>query len=90
MPKGGLSGMKGQLSCTVLRGLRGSNAPPATRLAGYELKEYLLEKWKRTCAYCVTPVTGHHLSGEQSPASYGNGSMLNVSLTPERQVRTIV
>src|SRR5260221_3460112 len=26
--------MKGQLSCTVLRGLRGSNAPPATRLHG--------------------------------------------------------
>jgi len=59
-------------------------------LFGYEVRECLLEKWERTCAYCVTPVTGHHLSGEQSPASYGNGSMLNVSLTPERQVRTIV
>ncbi len=59
-------------------------------LAGYLLREYLLAKFQRTCAYCVTPVTGHHLSGEQSPASYGNGSMLNVSLTPERQVRTIV
>jgi 5-methylcytosine-specific restriction endonuclease McrA len=23
-------------------------------LAGYEVKEYLLEKWKRTCAYCDT------------------------------------
>src|SRR6266487_6149869 len=59
-------------------------------LFGYEAREYLLDKWGRKCAYCVTPVTGHHLSGEQSPASYGNGSMLNVSLTPERQVRTIV
>ncbi len=59
-------------------------------LAGYEVKEYLLERWQRTCAYCVTPVKGHHFSGEQSLASYGNGSMLNVSLTTERQVRTIV
>src|SRR5712692_4379655 len=53
-------------------------------VTGYEVRGYLLEKWGRQCAYCVTPVTGHHLSGEQSPASYGNGSMLNVSLTPER------
>ncbi len=44
--------MKGKLSCTVLRGLGGSNTSPATRLAGYELREYLLEKWGRRCAYC--------------------------------------
>jgi hypothetical protein len=59
-------------------------------LFGYELREYLLEKWNRMCAYCVTPVKGHHLSGEQSPTFYGNESMLNVSLAPERRVRTIV
>jgi hypothetical protein len=82
--------MRGQLSRTVLRGLVGSNAHSATRLAGYELREYLLEKWNRQCAYCVTPVTGHHVSGQQCPTSSGNGSMLTVSLTIERQVRTKV
>jgi putative transposase len=40
-----------------------------------------------TCPRCVTPVKGHHLSGEQSPTSSGNGSMPNVSLTPEREVK---
>jgi hypothetical protein len=25
-------------------------------LAGYEVREYLLEKWNRACTYCVTPV----------------------------------
>ena len=44
--------MKGQLSRAVLRGLGGSNTSPATRLAGYELREYLLEKWQYQCAYC--------------------------------------
>ncbi len=44
--------MKGQLSSTVLRGLGGSNTSPATQLTGYEIREYLLEKWARTCAYC--------------------------------------
>jgi putative transposase len=40
-----------------------------------------------TCPHCVTPVKGHHLSGEQSPTSSGNGSMSNVSLAPERAVK---
>jgi hypothetical protein len=59
-------------------------------LAGWEVRAYLLLKYEYRCAYCVTPVTGHHLSGEQSLTSSGNGGMLNVSLAPERQVRTIV
>jgi len=59
-------------------------------LAGYEIREYVLEKWGRQCTYCVTPVTGHHLSGEQSLTFYGNESMLNVSLAPERLARTRV
>ena len=59
-------------------------------LAGYEIREYVLEKWGRQCTYCVTPVTGQHLSGEQSLTFYGNESMLNVSLAPERQARTRV
>src|SRR5439155_4648164 len=50
------------------------------QLSGYEVKEYVLLKWDHHCAYCVTPVTGHHLSGEQSLTFYGNESMLNVSL----------
>ena len=40
-----------------------------------------------TCPHCVTPVKGHHLSGEQSPTSSGNGSMPNVSLAPERAAK---
>ncbi len=59
-------------------------------LAGWETRAYVLVKYEYRCAYCVTPVTGHHLSGEQSLTSYGNGGMLNVSLAPERQARTIV
>ena len=59
-------------------------------LAGWEARAYLLAKYTYQCAYCITPVTGHHLSGEQSLTSYGNGGMLNVSLAPERQARTIV
>ena len=44
--------------------------------------------WDRhTCPQCVTPVKGHHLSGEQSPTSSGNGSMPNVSLATERKVK---
>jgi 5-methylcytosine-specific restriction endonuclease McrA len=50
------------------------------QLAGYEVREYVLLKWNHQCAYCVTPVTGHHLSGEQPLTFYGNESMLNVSL----------
>ncbi len=76
-----LERLEGRLSRAVLRGLRGSNAHSATRL---------LVKYEYRCAYCITPVTGHHLSGEQSLTSYGNGGMLNVSLAPERQARTIV
>ena len=59
-------------------------------LAGYEVREYLLEKWGRRCAYCLTPVKGHHFSGEQSPASSGKGGMLNVSPVAERWAGTRV
>ena len=51
-----------------------------------------VKKWIKEdhCYNCVTPVKGHHLSGEQSPASHGNGSMLNISLATERLTRTRV
>ena len=41
-------------------------------LFGTELRHYVLAKWEHRCAYCRTPVKGHHLSGEQSPTSFGN------------------
>ncbi len=44
-------------------------------------------KLSQFCHGCVTPVKGHHLSGEQSPTSSGKGSMPNVSLAPEREVK---
>src|SRR5260370_32774321 len=52
VPGGGLSGMNRKCSRTVLRGLVGSNAHPATRLFGYEVREYVLLKWQHRCAYC--------------------------------------
>jgi hypothetical protein len=47
-------------------------------------------KLSQFCPGCVTPVKGHHFSGEQSPTSSGNGSMPNVSLATERWARTRV
>jgi len=55
-----------------------------------EIVQKSLSVRTHSCPCCVTPVKGHHLSGEQSPTSSGNGSMPNVSLTPERRVRTRV
>ena len=59
----------------------------------YKAEQYgasvqLVDRWyasSKTCSRCVTPVKGHHLSGEQSPTSSGNGSMPNVSLATERE-----
>ncbi len=52
-------------------------------------KKELSERW-HSCDCGGTPGTGHHFSGEQSPTSYGNGGMLNVSLVIERAARTRV
>jgi len=59
-------------------------------LAGIRFRSERPKDTSHTCPRCVTPVKGHHLSGEPSPTSSGNGSMPNVSLTPERRVRTRV
>ncbi len=59
-------------------------------LAGLHLAWQHPRGTTHTCPHCVTPVTGHHFSGEQSPTSPGNGSMSNVSLAPERRARTRV
>jgi 5-methylcytosine-specific restriction endonuclease McrA len=53
-------------------------------LAGYELREYLLEKWNRTCAYCGA--TGVLLQVEhiQSRAKGGSNRASNLCLACER------
>ncbi len=56
-------------------------------LAGIRLEWQQPRQTSHTCPRCVTPVKGHHLSGEQSPTFSGKGSMPNVSLTPEREVK---
>ena len=61
-----------------------------SHLAGIRFRSEKPRGISHTCPHCVTPVKGHHLSGEQSPTSSGNGSMPNVSLPPERRVRTRV
>src|SRR5713101_5747918 len=56
-------------------------------LAGMRFRSERPKDTSHTCPSCVTPVKGHRLSGEQSPTSSGNGSMPNVSLAPEREVK---
>jgi 5-methylcytosine-specific restriction endonuclease McrA len=53
-------------------------------LAGYELREYLLEKWNRTCAYCgahEVPLQVEHI---QSRAKGGSNRVSNLCLACER------
>ena len=56
-------------------------------LAGYELREYLLEKWQRTCAYCnatEVPLEVEHIT----PRSRGGSnrvSNLTITCTPCNQ-----
>ena len=76
--------MKGQLSSTVLRGLGGSNTSPATRLAGYELREYLLEKWNRQCAYCCKRDIPLQIEHIQARANAGTNQISNLTLACEQ------
>lgn len=49
-------------------------------LAGYEVREYLLEKWHRTCAYCGkkdVPLQVEHI---QSKAAGGSNRVYNLTL----------
>lgn len=81
--------MKGQLSRTVLRGLGGSNAPPATRLAGFEVKEYLLQKWGHRCAYCDktgVPLEIEHIRARSRGGSHRE-SNLTLSCVPCNQAK---
>jgi hypothetical protein len=75
--------MRGQLSRTVLRGLVGSNAHPATRLAGYEAREYLLEKWGRKCSYCHATTLPLQIEHIQCRAKGGTNRISNLCLACE-------
>src|SRR5450755_1701270 len=76
--------MKGQLSRAVLRGLGGSNTSPATRLAGYELREYLLEKWGRRCVYCAKEHIPLQIEHILARAKGGTNRVSNLTLACEK------
>ena len=49
-------------------------------LAGYELREYLLEKWGRTCAYCGTSGVPLNLDHIRPRSSGGSDRVSNLTL----------
>jgi len=49
-------------------------------LAGYELREYLLEKWDRTCAYCGAQHVPLNLDHIQAQARNGSNRASNFTL----------
>ncbi len=52
-------------------------------LAGYELREYLLEKWSRTCAYCGAKEVPLQVEHIQSRAKGGSNRVSNLCLACE-------
>ncbi len=52
-------------------------------LAGYELREYLLEKWKRQCAYCDAKNVPLQVEHMLSRAKGGSNRVSNLSLACE-------
>ena len=52
-------------------------------LAGYELREYLLEKWHRTCAYCGAQDVPMQVEHIQSSAKGGSNRVSNLCLACE-------
>jgi len=52
-------------------------------LAGYELREYLLEKWRRTCAYCGAQEVPLQVEHIQSRAKGGSSRVSNLCLACE-------
>lgn len=65
--------------------ISGAEYQQGPQLGFWNVREYVLFRDRHLCQWCITPVKGHHLSGEESPTSSGNGSMPNVSLAPERE-----
>jgi len=49
-------------------------------LAGYEVREYLLEKWKRTCAYCDARDVPLQIEHIQPKAKGGSNRISNLTL----------
>ena len=52
-------------------------------LAGYELREYLLEKWNRTCAYCGTKDVPLQIEHIQCRKKHGSNRVSNLTLACE-------
>ncbi len=52
-------------------------------LAGYELREYLLEKWKRTCAYCGKQNVPLHVEHIHPRTNGGTDRVSNLCLACE-------
>jgi 5-methylcytosine-specific restriction endonuclease McrA len=52
-------------------------------LAGYELREYVLEKWSRTCAYCGAQEVPLQVEHIQSRAKGGSNRVSNLCLACE-------
>jgi 5-methylcytosine-specific restriction endonuclease McrA len=52
-------------------------------LAGYELREYLLEKWNRTCAYCGAQDVPMQVEHIQSRSKGGSNRVSNLCLACE-------
>jgi len=52
-------------------------------LAGYELREYLLEKWNRTCTYCGAQDVPMQVEHIQSRAKGGSNRVSNLCLACE-------
>ena len=52
-------------------------------LAGYEMREYLLEKWNRTCAYCGAKNVPLQIEHIQARANGGSDRVANLTLACE-------
>jgi 5-methylcytosine-specific restriction endonuclease McrA len=52
-------------------------------LAGYEVREYVLEKWQRQCAYCGAKEVPLQVEHIQSPAKGGSNRVSNLTLACE-------
>ncbi|MHC5715697.1 MAG: RNA-guided endonuclease IscB [Nostoc sp.] len=53
-------------------------------LAGYETREYLLEKWQRQCAYCGTKDVPLQIEHIHPRAKGGSNSITNLTLSCEK------
>jgi len=53
-------------------------------LAGYEAREYLLEKWDRQCAYCGTKNVSLQVEHIHPKAKGGSNSIANLTLSCEK------